>query len=499
MKSIKILLVSAELKTFKSRAGGLGPAVEELAYALAELGCKVSVASLLYKFRRDERDDIVEIDYSDIKFEDLPKLTFWVGNEKVEAGVKKVTKKNVDFYFLENEKYSNLLYEGDNFKKAIFLARGTLELIRALKLKFDVIHLNDGHTCLIPLFFNAESKYKEDENLRNVKFVFTIHNAGRAYQQIFDQNRFGELGIGEEWREKVVWRNEINLTYLGIIFSEVVNTVSKDYAETLKSRNEGLGDLLRGKKIFGIINGIDVDYWRMPEMKEVKSVEEWEKIKFKAKLELLKEIEKRKGVKLSEEKLTIVIPRRFADQKGFEIIFNNVDKICEERWKGGIDAQMIVLGRAALGDPIGRAWVEKCKNLEMEFFGKFVFIFGFDEELAKKMYWGGDLLFYPSLPDKEPCGTGYMMACVNGTPTLGTNTGGMVDVIADFKNGFKVDKDKYSWQAFFEKLKTISKIFYEEKSKWLEICWNSFNTDVRISNTARSYIKNVYLPAIGKS
>jgi len=501
MKGVRVLLATAELKSFKTRAGGLGPAVEELAYALAKLNCEVSVVSLLYKFKRDEKDDIVEIDYSDIKFEDLGKIAFWVGNEKVEARIKKIRKDNVDFYFLENEKYADLLYEGDNLKKAIFLARGTLELLKNLKIKVDVIHLNDGHTCLIPLFFNAEKKYKEDENLKKIKFVFTIHNAGRAYQQIFDANRFSELGIGEEWREKVIWRNEINLTFLGIIFSQVVNTVSKDYAESLREHDEGLGEILREKKIFGIINGIDVDYWRMPAMKDVKSIHDLKKVKIKAKADLINEIERRKNVRLSLEKLTIVIPRRFADQKGFEIIFNSssISKICEERWKSGIEAQIIVLGRAALGDPIGRAWVERCRNLEKEFFGKFVFIFGFDEWLAKKMYWGGDLLFYPSLPSKEPCGTGYMMASVNGTPTLGTNTGGMVDVIVDLKNGFKVDKEKYSWEAFFDKLKIISKIFYEEKKKWYEICWNSFNTDVSILKTAKEYLEKVYLPAIGKS
>jgi starch synthase len=498
MKGVRVLLATAELKSFKTRAGGLGPAVEELAYALAKLNCEVSVVSLLYKFKRDEKDDIVEIDYSDIKFEDLGKIAFWVGNEKVEARIKKIRKDNVDFYFLENEKYADLLYEGDNLKKAIFLARGTLELLKNLKIKVDVIHLNDGHTCLIPLFFNAEKKYKEDENLKKIKFVFTIHNAGRAYQQIFDTNRFSELGIGEEWREKVIWRNEINLTFLGIIFSEVVNTVSKDYAECLREQDEGLGELLREKGIFGITNGIDVNYWRMPEMQRVKSISDLKKLKAQAKIELLKEIEKRKNVRLDEDKLTIVIPRRFADQKGFEMIFNSssIGKMCEERWKGGINAQLIVLGRASLGDPVGRAWVEKCKKLEKEFFGKFVFIFDFDEELAKKMYWGGDLLFYPSLPNKEPCGTGYMMAAVNGTPTLGTGTGGMAEKLVDFENGFVVKKENYNWDSFFEKLKEISRIFYEEREKWDKICWNAFNTDFDILKVANEYLEKVYFKAL---
>jgi starch synthase len=492
-----LLLVSAELKSFKSRAGGLGPAVEELAYALAKLGCKVSVVSLLYKYRRNERDEIEEIDYSDIKLEDLATLNFWVGNEKVQASVKKVEKNGVTFYFLENEKMANLLYEGDGLQRAIFLARGTLELIKILN-EIEIIHLNDAHTGLIPLFFKAEYKYHGDSKLKNLKFAYTIHNAGKAYQQIFDKERFWELGIGEEWRDKVIWEDKINLTYTALILSNICNTVSPDYAETLLKNGEGLAEIFKAKKIFGITNGIDVEYWRMPEFKNVKSIVELKEKKRKAKLELLKEIEKIKGDKLSEERLTIVIPRRFADQKGFEIFLPHSDIIIKDREEGGIGAQIIILGRAALGDPVGRKWIEMCKKLDEELENNFVFIYGFNEELAKKMYWGGDLLLYPSLPGKEPCGTGYMMAAVNGTITLGTDTGGMVDKIIDFKNGFKVEKEKYSWESFFEKLKIVSNLFYNEKKIWDKIVWNAFKMDVDINKVAKEYLTKLYLPILKK-
>jgi glycogen synthase len=252
------------------------------------------------------------------------------------------------------------------------------------------------------------------------------------------------------------------------------------------------------KGIFGITNGIDVDYWRMPEFKNVKTIKELKEKKRKAKIELLKEIERIKGDKLSEEKLTIVIPRRFADQKGFEIFLPHSDIIVKDREEGGIGAQIIILGRAALTDPVGRKWVEMCKKLDEELEDNFVFIYGFNEELAKKMYWGGDLLFYPSLPGKEPCGTGYMMAAVNGTVTLGTDTGGMVDKIIESKNGFKVKKENYSWESFFEKLKIISNLFYEEKKTWDKIVWNAFNMDVDIGKVAKEYLTKLYFPILRK-
>lgn len=489
----RIVLVSAELKTFKVRAGGLGPMVEELAYALAKIGCETSVISPFYRFARNEKDEIVEVDYNDINFEDAYKLSFWVGGERVEAGVKKIEKNGVKFYFLDNERIVGLLYEGDNLKKAIFLARGTLELVKILK-NVDVIHLNDGHTGLIPVFFKAEPRFNEDPSIKNLKFVFTIHNAGRAYQQLFSADRFNELGIGGEWEEKVIWRGEINLTYAAM-FSEISNTVSLDYAETIKN-DEGLEEVFKSKGVFGITNGIDVAYWKMPGLKDVKSVESLKKIKAEAKVKLFDEIEKRTGAKFSNKKLTIITPRRFAEQKGLEIILKNMDKICKKRKDGGIEAQMIMQGRAALGDPLGRRWEEICKEFNHTLKDEFVFFHGFNEELAKKMYWGGDVLLFPSLPGKEPCGTGYMMASVNGTVTLGTDTGGMVEKIIDSKNGFDVRKEDYSWDAFFEKLKIISQLFYKNKKEWDKIVWNSFKTDVDVVNVAREYLKKSYFPVL---
>ncbi|MEM5772960.1 MAG: glycogen/starch synthase, partial [Candidatus Aenigmatarchaeota archaeon] len=321
---------------------------------------------------------------------------------------------------------------------------------------------------------------------------------GKAYQQIFDSERFWELGIGEEWREKVIWEGKINLTYAAVILSDICNTVSPDYAETLLKNGEGLTEIFKSKNIFGITNGIDIDYWRMPEFRDVKSIKVLKEKKMKAKIELLKEIEKIKGKKLSEERLTIVIPRRFADQKGFEIFLPNSGIIVKNREDGGLGAQFIILGRAALGDPVGRRWIEMCKKLDEELGNNFVFIQGFNEELAKKMYWGGDLLLYPSLPGKEPCGTGYMMAAVNGTVTLGTNTGGMVDKIIDSKNGFKVEKEEYRWEMFLEKLKTISNLFYENRKKWDEIVWNAFKMKVDMNQTAKEYLTKLYLQILKK-
>jgi len=98
-----VVLVSPELKSFKSRAGGLGPAVEELALALSEVGMKVKVISVLYTHWLNNQNKLEKIDYSGFEFEDLGKIEFMVAKEKVKAQVKRYkANKNLEFYFLQN-------------------------------------------------------------------------------------------------------------------------------------------------------------------------------------------------------------------------------------------------------------------------------------------------------------------------------------------------------------------------------------------------------------
>ncbi len=494
-----IVIVTPELKSFKARAGGLGPAVEELAKALAELGLEILIIAPLYKkFLRGK--DFETIDYSDIELEEVGKIRVRVSGEDAETMIKKSKIEKVQVYFLENEKYADALYCGDLLKQAIFLGRGSLELLKMLKIKPHIIHLNDGITGLVAFFMKTDPRYSNEELFKSTKIVFTIHNAGIGYQQIFDSQRFGELEVNNSFLNGIMWKGKLNLTYAALHYCDKCNTVSKDYEITLKNDGEGLKEIFRKKSIIGIVNGIDVDYWRMPELRKKKITRSGlKRVKMKAKKELIKVVKKRTGKTLKENKMIVVMPRRLADQKGFDILLPYIDEMCKPRREGGLGVQFIVLGVAHPEDPVGRKWVEEFRKLSLVL-PPFVFIEGFDENLAKLMYWGGDLILYPSIPNKEPCGTGYMMAMVNGTPALATRTGGIVEKITEFDpiletgNGFLVWKEEYSAESFFAKMKEVSYFYYEEPKKWLSVCFNAFNTDVDIRKTAMEYVLKIYEP-----
>ena len=497
LKGETIVLVSPELKSFKARAGGLGPAVEELALALSKMGLKVKVISTLYTHWLNNKDKIEKIDYSKFNFENLGEIEFEVADERVKAKVKRFkANENLEFYFLENEKYAKIIYLGDLLKYSIFLGKGTLEILKNFGIETRIIHLNDALTSLVVFYAKHLPQYSK---FANCKYVFTIHNAGAAYQQIYSKDRIWELGVENFDWNKVVYNDCLNLFYIALNYCDKLNTVSKDYVFTLLSGQEGFKEIFREKGVIGIVNGIDVDYWRAKEFANIKSKQKILEIKRKLKKALIQEIKKRCGKELDENRLIVVMPRRIADQKGFNTIFPLIEDACKP-YPIGLGMQFIVLGRPHPQDPIGREWQRKFEELHARI-NEFVYIYGFDEELAKKMYWGGDIILYPSVPNKEPCGTGYMMAAVNGTVCIGTKTGGLAEVLWCDEvnlegNSLLVWEEEYSTQAFYEKMRIASELYYKYRKIWEDFVYNAFNLKVNIFNTVKYYIAKVYYPLV---
>lgn len=489
LKNKKILFVTPELKTFKARAGGLGQVAEELVKALSEYGLNIVVISCIYKYSVIDRFK-KEIDFTDLNLEIVDKIKIKIDKD-YETTIYSTKKYGAIFYFLYNDEITEALYIGDLLKFAIFLGKGTAETLKKINLIPDIIHLNDALTSLVLFYLKYNPLYTE---FRKCKFAFTIHNAGLAYQQIHPLEKMYLIDLPASESKKLIWKNNINLLYAGVENSDIVNTVSEDYAMELKTNGENLKDVFIKKNVFGILNGIDVEYWRDPIYKNA-TKENILKLKQEKKKELINEIKIRSGKQLAEDKIIAIMPRRLSSQKGFDTLIPIIEKLHNET-----QIQFIVLGAAHPNDNIGQEWANRFYEFHKKL-SSFVFIYSFDETLAKLMYAGADIIIYPSLPGKEPCGTGYMMALVNATPVIGTKTGGLTEVVKEFDektlegNGFLVEKKEYCSETFFKKIEKAKKIF-EEKDKWRQLIWNAYKTEIDIKKCAKEYIKKVYLPLL---
>ena len=151
-KGLKVLMASSEVVPF-SKTGGLADVVGSLPLALHKFGVDVRVITPRYK---------------SVKI---------YGNEGR-------LNNDVPVYFIENQGYfmrDNLYGEKagdyrDNLERFAFFSRRTLEILKDLDFKPDIIHCNDWQTALIPVYL--KTIFKDDRFYKDIKTVVTVHNIG---------------------------------------------------------------------------------------------------------------------------------------------------------------------------------------------------------------------------------------------------------------------------------------------------------------------------------
>ena len=256
---MKVILASAEVDPF-AKVGGLADVAGSLPKALAEDGIEIAVVMPKYRVAAAKAGatervlDSVPVAMPTYMSGCAVEMTHLPGSE-------------VPVYMIEHDNYFDR--EGiygpaggayaDNAQRLSFFCRATLATIEALDFDADVIHLNDWHTSLIAAYCKLwDLPYAT---------VFTGHNLGGAYQGTFPQSVLGDVGLDLADRRvrEATPDGQLNLARVGLIFSDMLNTVSEKYAKELIDPAVGgtLSELIasRGEDMWGIVNGIDYDTW----------------------------------------------------------------------------------------------------------------------------------------------------------------------------------------------------------------------------------------------
>src|SRR5699024_11675681 len=106
-------------------------------------------------------------------------------------------------------------------------------LMKELNFKPDIVHANDWHTGLLPLYIKDFSK--GDEFYQDIKTVFTIHNL--KYQGIFDPSileSIGGLSIEYFHEDGLKYYDKINFMKAGIVYSDIFNSELQTYVKEIK-------------------------------------------------------------------------------------------------------------------------------------------------------------------------------------------------------------------------------------------------------------------------
>lgn len=303
----------------------------------------------------------------------------------------------------------------DNAQRFSFFSRAVLEACIAMEIRPDVIHCNDWQTGLLPLYLKDHYR----DFFRKTATLFTIHNIG--YQGIFPPAALWAAGIGRNYfhTEAIEFYGKINFMKAGLLYSDLINTVSPTYSKEILRKDFGFGleGVLRRRQadLYGVMNGIDYDEWDPARDAEIPAKYGTDDLKGKAacRKALLKET----GLTRPNSPIFGVVSR-FSSQKGIDLIADAADELI------GLGISLVIIGK-------GEAYYQ---NLLTEVAGRnkgrvFAKI-GFEEGLARRIYAGCDFFLMPS--SYEPCGLGQLIALKYGTIPVARRTGGLADSIRDY-------------------------------------------------------------------
>ena len=483
---LKILIAASECVPF-AKTGGLADVVGALPLALKKLGHDVRIVIPKYKLINDEKFNIrdtglrVNIDIALTNHIAIIKETFFPGTD-------------ILVYFIQNSEFFDRdeLYRTpqgeywDNAERFMFFSRVVVEMIRLMDFKPDVININDWHTALIPVYI--KTIYSNNDFYRNIATVYSIHNI--AYQGLFDKEKLSHAGLPMDLFsiDKMEFYGGINYMKGGIVFSDIINTVSKKYREEIMTPEFGYGldGVLKSKAddVYGILNGIDYTIWNpqtdklLPVNYNEDTLEQKENIK----KNLLESV----GLKYIENIPLVGLISRIDDQKGLDFIAAIIDEMMR------LNLQFVLLGT---GD-------EKYHNLfnqiKAKYPEKISVNIKFDNKLAHLIYAGSDIFLMPSR--FEPCGLGQMIALKYGTVPLVRETGGLADTVSQYNfktkqgNGFVFSG--YDPYALLYNLK-IAIDTYKNKTTWRKIQLNGMKADFSWDESAKEYVE-IYKKAVEK-
>ena len=471
--SLHIAFVASEMAPF-AKTGGLADVIGALPKALAALGHRVTVFLPRYGSIPFPAGQFVGT--ANVPLDGVPRAAGYFERFLGER-VRVVFVEYGPFFDRPNPYGDGGRDYGDNRLRFAFFARAVLEFFRTRGERPDVFHAHDWQAGLLPVYL--KSFYWTDRVLYRSPTVFTIHNL--AYQGNFGADTVSVLGLpwhlsaGEAGLE---FHGGISFMKGGLIFSELVTTVSPQYAREIQGGEMGYGmdGIIRSRAedLAGILNGVDYDDWDPRHDRHIAQRYSPEDMAGKAvcKADLLRTF------RLPEEPdLPVIgITSRLVNQKGFDVVVGAWYDLLQR------PIRMVVLGT---GEPDVQ---DGFRAIEAAAPDRFSTHFAYDNALAHKIVAGADMFLMPSR--FEPCGLTQMYALRYGTAPIVRATGGLVDTVEPWNpadgtgTGFRFDHaDGTALIWAIDRARAA----YANAGAWKQLIRNGMSRDFSWERSARQY------------
>lgn len=432
---LHIIHIAAEMAPV-AKVGGLGDVVTGLNKALQKKGHLVEI--ILPKYDCMQYDGIHDFRALDVVLESYFdgrqfKNKVWVG-----------TVEGLPVYFIEPQHPDKFFWRGqyygehDDFKRFLFFSRAALELILQSGKSPDIIHCHDWQTAFVaPLYWDLYAP----KGLNSARICFTCHNF--EYQGTAPASELSSCGLDvhqlnrPDRMQDNSAHDRVNAVKGGIVFSNIVTTVSPTYAQEVRTAEGGRGLHAtlnsHSKKFIGILNGIDTDSWNP-------ATDAFLKVQYSAndlggKAENKEALRRRLGLSSSDVRRPMVgCITRLVPQKGVHLIRHAIYQTLE------LGGQFVLLGSSPV--PHIQREFEGIAN-QFQNHDHIRLLLKYDESLSHAIYAASDMFIIPSI--FEPCGLTQLIAMRYGSVPIARKTGGLNDSVFDvdddtiplqFRNGY---------------------------------------------------------------
>ena len=416
---------------------------------------------------------------------DVPYLDYFV-----HANVWRVNVGRISLYLLDTDNEMNSefdrpithqLYGGDwenRSKQEILLGIGGILTLKALGIKKDVYHCNEGHAALINVqricdYVATGLTFDQAIELVRASSLYTVHTPVPAGHDYFDEGLFGKYMGGYPSRMGISWDDLMDLgrnnpgdkgeRFCMSVFacntSQEVNGVSWLHGKVSQEMFSSIwkGYFPEESHVGYVTNGVHFPTWSATEWKELyfkyfnenfwfdqSNPKIWEaiynvpdeeiwKTRMTMKNKLVDYIRKsfrdtwlkNQGDpsrivslmdKINPNALLIGFGRRFATYKRAHLLFTDLDRLSKIVNNPDYPVQFLFTGKAHPHDGAGQGLIKRIIEISRrpEFLGKIIFLENYDMQLARRLVSGVDIWLNTPTRPLEASGTSGEKALMNG-------------------------------------------------------------------------------------
>ena len=416
---------------------------------------------------------------------DVPYLDYYV-----HANVWRVNVGRISLYLLDTDNEMNSefdrpithqLYGGDwenRLKQEILLGIGGILTLKALGIKKDVYHCNEGHAALINVqricdYVATGLTFDQAIELVRASSLYTVHTPVPAGHDYFDEGLFGKYMGGYPSKMGISWDDLMDLgrnnpgdkgeRFCMSVFacntSQEVNGVSWLHGKVSQEMFSSIwkGYFPEESHVGYVTNGVHFPTWSATEWKELyfkyfnenfwfdqSNPKIWEaiynvpdeeiwKTRMTMKNKLVDYIRKsfrdtwlkNQGDpsrivslmdKINPNALLIGFGRRFATYKRAHLLFTDLDRLSKIVNNPDYPVQFLFTGKAHPHDGAGQGLIKRIIEISRrpEFLGKIIFLENYDMQLARRLVSGVDIWLNTPTRPLEASGTSGEKALMNG-------------------------------------------------------------------------------------